>query len=88
MWIDEALAAFQASKVCAEDWPLFTDTLRLVRGNEAGRPTEFELVCRWYAPHLDQLYKDAKTRDVDLLQLRRSQLERVFATCRFVYDIS
>jgi DNA helicase II / ATP-dependent DNA helicase PcrA len=65
----ETLADFQPPKACAEDWPAFADTLRLVRGNAAGWPTEFELVCRWYATHLERLYEDAKVREVDLLQL-------------------
>jgi hypothetical protein len=35
----------------------------------SGWPAEFDLVCRWYAPHLERLYEDAKTREVDLIQL-------------------
>jgi DNA helicase-2/ATP-dependent DNA helicase PcrA len=60
---------FKLPKTCAEDWTAFAQTLRLVRGNVAGWPAEFELVCRWYAPHLERLYEDAKVREVDLLQL-------------------
>jgi len=33
------------------------------------RPAELELVSRWYAPHLERLYEDAKVREADLLQL-------------------
>jgi DNA helicase II / ATP-dependent DNA helicase PcrA len=65
----EALLDFQPPKACAEDWPAFSDTLRAVRGGAAGWPAEFELVCRWYAPHLERLYEDAKTREADLIQL-------------------
>src|SRR5215471_15547094 len=64
-----ALFDFQAPKACAEDWPAFADTLRLVRGSSTGWPAEFDLVCRWYAPHLERLYEDARTREVDLVQL-------------------
>jgi DNA helicase-2/ATP-dependent DNA helicase PcrA len=64
----EALADFQPPKACAEDWPGFADTVRLVRGNAAGWPTEVELVCRWYKPHLERLHEDTRTREVDLLQ--------------------
>jgi DNA helicase II / ATP-dependent DNA helicase PcrA len=65
----EALLDFQPPKACAEDWPAFADTLRAVRGGATGWPAEFELVCRWYAPHLERLYEDATTREADLLQL-------------------
>jgi DNA helicase-2/ATP-dependent DNA helicase PcrA len=65
----EALAGFQPPKACAEDWLGFADTLRLVRGNAAGWPTELELVCRWYKPHLERLYEDSRTREFDLVQL-------------------
>ena len=65
----EALRDFQPPKACAEGWPAFADTLRLVSGSSTGWPAEFDLVCRWYAPHLERLYEDAKTREVDLIQL-------------------
>jgi DNA helicase II / ATP-dependent DNA helicase PcrA len=65
----EALADFQPPKACAEDWPAFAETLRIVRGSAGGWPAEFNLVCRWYAPHLERLYEDAKTREADLVQL-------------------
>src|SRR5215471_19336382 len=64
-----ALFDFQPPKACAEHWPAFADTLRLVRGSSTGWQAEFDLVCRWYAPHLERLYEDAKTREVDLIQL-------------------
>jgi DNA helicase II / ATP-dependent DNA helicase PcrA len=65
----EALLDFQPPKACAEDWPLFADTLRGARGGTTGWPAEFDLVCRWYGPHLERLYEDAKTREADLVQL-------------------
>jgi DNA helicase II / ATP-dependent DNA helicase PcrA len=65
----EALLNFQSPKACAEDWPAFADTLRIVREGAIGWPAEFDLVCRWYAPHLQRLYEDAKIREVDLIQL-------------------
>src|SRR6516225_9021212 len=65
----ETLLDFQPPKACAEDWPAFADTLRVVRKGATGWPAEFDLVCRWYAPHLERLYEDAKTREVDLVQL-------------------
>src|SRR5215471_14109062 len=65
----EAFLDFQPPKACAEDWPAFADTLRVVRGGAIGWPAEFDLVRRWYEPHLERLYEDAKTREVDLIQL-------------------
>jgi DNA helicase-2/ATP-dependent DNA helicase PcrA len=65
----EALLDFHPPAATAEDWPAFTDAFRLVRGNTVGWPAELELVCRWYAPHLERLYEDAKAREADLLQL-------------------
>jgi DNA helicase-2/ATP-dependent DNA helicase PcrA len=40
-----------------------------VRGGKACWPAELDLVCRWYAPHLERLYEDASVREVDLIQL-------------------
>ena len=65
----EALLDFHPPAAAVQDWPAFTDAFRLVRGNSVGWPAELELVCRWYAPHLERLYEDAKAREADLLQL-------------------
>src|SRR5215472_9212431 len=54
---------------CAEDWPGFVATLKLVRSKETGWPVELDLACRWYAPHLERRYQDARMREADLLQL-------------------
>jgi DNA helicase-2/ATP-dependent DNA helicase PcrA len=65
----ESFIDFRAPKACAEDWPAFTNTLRLVRERATGWPSELDLVCRWYAPHLERLHEDARTREADLHQL-------------------
>jgi DNA helicase-2/ATP-dependent DNA helicase PcrA len=65
----EALTDFKPPASCAEDWPAFAETLRLIRGNAVGWPAEFELACRWYLPHLERSYEDARMREADLLQL-------------------
>src|SRR6516225_1719414 len=65
----DALRQFHPPAACAEDWPGFVDTLQLVRGNTTGWPAELDLVCRWYAPHLERRHEDAKAREADLLQL-------------------
>jgi DNA helicase II / ATP-dependent DNA helicase PcrA len=65
----EAAFQFRPPAASIEHWPGFIDTLKLVRGNSAGWPAELDLVCRWYAPHLERLHEDAKIREADLLQL-------------------
>ena len=65
----EALTDFRPPATCAEDWPAFAETLKLIRSNATGWPAEFELACRWYAPHLERRYEDARLRETDLLQL-------------------
>src|SRR5262249_48916270 len=65
----EALLDFLPPKAWAEDWPAFAEPVGVVRQGATGWPAEFDLVCRWYAPHLERLYEDAKTREADLVQL-------------------
>jgi DNA helicase II / ATP-dependent DNA helicase PcrA len=65
----EALTEFKPPAACAEDWPAFAETLRLIRSNAVGWPAEFDLACRWYLPHLERRYEDARMREADLLQL-------------------
>jgi DNA helicase-2/ATP-dependent DNA helicase PcrA len=40
-----------------------------VHGKSAGWPAELDLVCRWYAPHLERIHEDAAARQRDLVQL-------------------
>ena len=65
----DTLAEFRPPAACAEDWPAFAETLRLIRSNAAGWPMELDLTCRWYSPHLERRYEDARIREADLLQL-------------------
>jgi DNA helicase-2/ATP-dependent DNA helicase PcrA len=51
------------------DWPEFAETVKLIKSNAAGWPTKLDLACRWYAPHLERRYEDARIREADLLQL-------------------
>jgi DNA helicase II / ATP-dependent DNA helicase PcrA len=67
----EALTDFRPHAACAEDWPAFVETVRLIRSSATGWPAELDLACRWYAPHLERRYEDAKIRETDLLQLAR-----------------
>jgi DNA helicase-2/ATP-dependent DNA helicase PcrA len=65
----DALADFRPSAACAEDWPAFAEIVKLIRNSAPGWPAEFDLACRWYAPHLERRYEDARIRQADLLQL-------------------
>ena len=44
-------------------------TIGMLRRNAAGWPSELDLVCRWYGPHLERIHEDAALRQADLLQL-------------------
>jgi DNA helicase II / ATP-dependent DNA helicase PcrA len=65
----EAVLHFRPPAASIDHWPAFVDTLKLISGNSAGWPAELDLVCRWYAPHLERLHEDARMREADLLQL-------------------
>lgn len=56
----EALFDFRPPVACANDWPAFAETVKLIKSNAAGWPTELDLACRWYAPHLERRYEDAE----------------------------
>ena len=64
-----ALAEFRPPAAMGEGWPPFLQVTRLVRLGAAGWPAELDLVCQWYAPHLERLYEDAASRQADLTQL-------------------
>jgi DNA helicase II / ATP-dependent DNA helicase PcrA len=64
-----ALAGFRPPAASIEHWAAFAETLKLVHGNATGWPAEFELVVRWYSPHLERYYDDAKIREADVQQL-------------------
>jgi DNA helicase-2/ATP-dependent DNA helicase PcrA len=65
----EALSGFKPPAAAIEHWPDFADTIGLLRRNGVGWPAELDLVCRWYAPHLERIYEDAAVRQADLQQL-------------------
>jgi len=65
----DALSDYRPPAACAEDWPAFAETLKLLRSNANGWPAELDLACRWYAPHLERRYEDARIRQADLEQL-------------------
>jgi DNA helicase-2/ATP-dependent DNA helicase PcrA len=65
----QAIESFAAPAVAAEHWTSFAQAIRLVCGQAAGWPADLDVVCRWYAPHLDRHYDDAAMRQADLVQL-------------------
>jgi DNA helicase II / ATP-dependent DNA helicase PcrA len=83
----ETLSNFRPPAACAADWPAFTDTLTLVRSNASGWPAEFDLVLRWYMPHLERLHEDVKVREADLQQL--AQIASTYASRqRFLTELT
>src|SRR5262249_44075658 len=64
-----ALDSFVPPAAAATHWPEFADTIRLVRGRGVGWPAELDLICRWYAPHLERMHDDFAIRQADLTQL-------------------
>jgi len=64
-----ALDTFLPPAAAAAHWPEFAETIRLVRGRGVGWPAELDLICRWYAPHLERMHEDFAMRQVDLAQL-------------------
>jgi DNA helicase-2/ATP-dependent DNA helicase PcrA len=65
----QALGEFKPPAAAAEHWPAFVETVHLVRSGAAGWPAEFDLVRRWYEPHLERIHEDAMVRQADLVQL-------------------
>jgi DNA helicase-2/ATP-dependent DNA helicase PcrA len=63
------IGAFKPPASAAEHWPAFAQTIGMLRRRVAGWPAELDLVCRWYAPHLERIHDDAMQRQADLAQL-------------------
>ncbi len=82
-----AVSDFKPPAAAAEHWPDFADTIGLLRRGALGWPAELELVCRWYAPHLDRIYEDAAMRQGDLHQL--AQIAATYASReRFLTELT
>jgi DNA helicase-2/ATP-dependent DNA helicase PcrA len=64
-----ALDAFVPPAAASEHWPAFADTIGLLRNNAVGWPAELDVICRWYAPHLERIHDDFAMRQADLAQL-------------------
>ncbi|GAB5099396.1 MULTISPECIES: ATP-dependent helicase [unclassified Caballeronia] len=64
-----AIAAFHAPARASEDWPRFVGLMAKLCGRESGWPAEFEMIRRWYEPHLERNHEDAAIRIGDVLQM-------------------
>jgi DNA helicase-2/ATP-dependent DNA helicase PcrA len=64
------LNRFAVPKKAAEDWPALVKLIARLRKTE-NWPAEFELLRRWYEPHLQRLHDDAEIRAADIAQLQQ-----------------
>ncbi|MFC0573252.1 ATP-dependent helicase [Paraburkholderia solisilvae] len=65
----QALAAFTPPARTLEDWPSFVALIATLGERNSPWPAEFELIRRWYEPHLERNHEDAAMRHADLLQM-------------------
>ncbi|MGG1944314.1 ATP-dependent helicase [Trinickia sp. NRRL B-1857] len=64
-----AVGAYEPPARAAGDWPAFAALMETVSAALTSWPAEFELVRRWYEPHLERNHDDAMTRHADILQM-------------------
>lgn len=69
--VSKALASMDVPKATAEDSSSFVKLVAALRKGEPGWPAEFQLVFKWYEPHLGRIYDDATIRLRDLVQLEQ-----------------
>ena len=69
--VSKALASIGVPKATAADWPSFVKLVAALRKGEPGWPAEFQLVLKWYEPHLGRIHDDATIRLRDLVQLEQ-----------------
>jgi DNA helicase-2/ATP-dependent DNA helicase PcrA len=66
-----ALAAFQPPPAARDDWPAFSELYARLCDAAGSWAPQMGLVRRWYQPHLERLYDDARVRLGDLEQLEQ-----------------
>jgi DNA helicase-2/ATP-dependent DNA helicase PcrA len=85
--LPSALRAFEPPPATREDWPAFAELYSRLCDSAAPWAAQMGLVRRWYQPHLERLYDDARVRLGDL-----EQLEQLAAAApsreRFLSDLS
>jgi DNA helicase-2/ATP-dependent DNA helicase PcrA len=72
-----ALAAYEPPPAAREDWPAFAELYSRLCDASGSWAPQMGLVRRWYQPHLERLYDDARVRLGDL-----EQLEQLAASAR------
>jgi len=66
-----ALASFAPPAAARDDWPAFVDLYGRLCDTAAVWGAQMGLVRRWYEPHLQRIYDDARVRLGDLEQLEQ-----------------
>ena len=66
-----ALLGFHPPEPALHDWRALLQLYRCLRSREIAWPGDIPEVHRWYQPHLERLYDEARTRGADLEQLAR-----------------
>jgi DNA helicase-2/ATP-dependent DNA helicase PcrA len=69
--LPSALSAFEPPPAAREDWPGFTELYERLCDGAGPWAAQMGLVRRWYEPHLERLYDNARTRLGDLEQLEQ-----------------
>jgi DNA helicase-2/ATP-dependent DNA helicase PcrA len=69
--LPSALAAFEPPAAAREDWPGFTELYERLCDGAGPWAAQMGLVRRWYEPHLERLYDNARARLGDLEQLEQ-----------------
>ncbi|WP_109478050.1 ATP-dependent helicase [Paraburkholderia sp. C35] len=64
-----ALAAVAPPARALEDWHPFASMMASICHRQTPWPAEFEMVRRWYEPHLERNHEDASIRQADLVQM-------------------
>jgi DNA helicase-2/ATP-dependent DNA helicase PcrA len=62
---------FKAGSAAREDWQGFAKAYKDLCAPGLAWPADLDIALRWYAPHLERLYEDARVRKADLDQLSR-----------------
>jgi ATP-dependent DNA helicase UvrD/PcrA len=66
-----SLKAFKPHIAANDHWSSFADLIRQLTQNSSSWPSDIDLICRWYEPHLERKYEDAQSRQADLIQLQQ-----------------
>jgi DNA helicase-2/ATP-dependent DNA helicase PcrA len=69
--LSTALASFAPPAAARADWPAFVELYARLCGDMGPWAPQVGLVRRWYQPHLERLYDDARVRRGDLEQLEQ-----------------